>query len=287
MATQDHNTQGKRKIRRGWLAATVSLGAVGLLAALLAQTASPWTDDELKPGQGRFRAVYIQELRSDINGKRTLSPDARCKAGSGAFVFEDEPLLAEKPIRAKHINQLSQAIGQVYDAFPLLPRPPLPAVNAGGVVRARHILQLRTAIAGIAPSCPGCTCTIWGPDACGPAGDCNLGEMHFTRTCTPAACDREGKCEVDSACPLGCPEPCQWRFGWCGDPACDPGEQRYVEFCPDVSDRCYMKPSGNLNCALIGDGCPPGPPTCGVRGDNCGADRDCCFGLTCPSGVCE
>ena len=282
MATQDHNTQGKRKIRRGWLAATVSLGAVGLLAALLAQTASPWTDDKLKPGQGRLRAVYIKELRDDINEKRTLSPDARCKAGSGFFVFEDEPLLAEKPIRAKHINQLSQAIGQVYDAFPLLPRPPLPAVNAGGVVRATHILQLRNAIAGIAPSCPGCTCTIWADDACGPAGGCDLGKMHKVRTCTPGNCQDQDKCVPDPACPLTCPQPCEGRFGVCGDPNCSPGWQRYAEYCPDPADRCTMKFTGNYSCGIAG-GCG----VCGGAGAGCSSDPDCCAGLWCNGGACD
>ena len=46
---------------------------------------------------------------------------------------------------------------------------------------------------------PGCDCTAWIAGACG-AGTCATGQRQYTRTCTPAACAAETKCETDATC---------------------------------------------------------------------------------------
>ena len=115
--------------------------------ALSLETSRSWdvtvtqafSDEPLTAGMP-IRSVHITELRDRINGVR-----ARC--GLAVFGFTDPSLVAGATVvRSVHLAELRTALLQAYGACGVAPPAFTDPSIAGGVIRAIHISELRSAV---------------------------------------------------------------------------------------------------------------------------------------------
>jgi len=183
------------RLNRVCLMAAVLLGATGLL---LSAPVHAWEDDTLTVRQTQVRSVHLNELRTQINVVRALW--ATCGHALPPKTWTaPEPLTAGTPIRAVHLQELRDAIQEVYTAagksLPFGAFADGPLQPGSTPIRTVHILQLRQAVDDPELTC---CCTTWANAGC--AGDgCSVGYQYQTRDCTPDACQAETQCLADCA----------------------------------------------------------------------------------------
>jgi hypothetical protein len=103
-------------------------------------TVTPAFSDEPLTGGMPIRSVHITELRDRINGVRT-----RC--GLTVFGFTDVSLVAgATSVRSVHLAELRTALLQAYGACGVAPPAFTDPPVAGGVIRAIHVSELRSAV---------------------------------------------------------------------------------------------------------------------------------------------
>ncbi|MBI5079435.1 hypothetical protein HZB06_02070 [Candidatus Wolfebacteria bacterium] len=109
-----------------------------------------FTDSVLTAGQTLIKKLHFDELRWDVN---VLRDNAELNTGVGWYNFTDAVygyLGNFTPIRATHINELRQKLGDVYTQCAGSGQPPTytdPTLTSGQTpVRKTHVDQLRQAI---------------------------------------------------------------------------------------------------------------------------------------------
>lgn len=120
---------------------------VAVLAGLLAPfglAAQQFTDDPLIPGETAVKAVHFSELRERIDSLRQ-------QFELPFYSWTDPALQAgSTPIRAAHLNEMRAALDQAYAAAwrtsPVFSDSPL---QAGAVIKAVHVQELREAVRGL------------------------------------------------------------------------------------------------------------------------------------------
>jgi len=154
------------------LSLTRSLGTTAALLALLAVRAGAWTDDPLRPGTTRIRAVHLVEIGQAVNAR----------LGSCGFPRTAVPAPGAR-VRAADFNAARAAVKALYAAYgrqaPIFtggdPLPP------GVPVRAAHLAEIRAAVdasshwtclncasdGSCSAPAPACGQTTTGVDNCG------------------------------------------------------------------------------------------------------------------------
>ena len=101
---------------------------------------APFTDDPLRPGVTRVKAIHFLELRERID---LLRQDA----GVPRYGWTDPSLTSGVTVRRAHLAELRSALAEVYAAAGR-PSPAYtdPALPQGTVIRAAHLMELRAAI---------------------------------------------------------------------------------------------------------------------------------------------
>ena len=108
-------------------------------------TSAPFTDPEIVAGVTPVRAVHFTELRTRIDGLRTV-------AGLGSFAWTDPVLTAGVTrVRLVHLLELRSALAAAYAAAGrTAPRWTDPARAPGTTpIRAAHLMELRAAVVAL------------------------------------------------------------------------------------------------------------------------------------------
>ncbi len=213
-----------------------------------------------------IRAVHLTNLRSAVNALRP---------GCGLLQATwTNPVITPMvtPIRAIHVNELQQALLDIYRSpqYTGVRSPPnlFPVQALQSTIRAADFIDVQNGLNGIACcgdgicngtetncTCPGdCPTTVCGDGCCrGSESYCSC-----PADCTPRCGD--GCCTGSESC-SSCSSDCG---SCCGNGACDNGED------------CSSCPGDCGACA----------PTCANTGGACRVNSDCCTG-TCVGGTCQ
>ena len=121
------------------------LTAIQMFTVTVGAAPVPFTDPEIVPGVTPLRAVHFTELRTRIDGLRTVE-------GLGGFAWTDPVLTAGvTPVRLVHLLELRSALAAAYAAAGRTsPRwtDPVPAPGATPI-RAAHLMELRAGVVAL------------------------------------------------------------------------------------------------------------------------------------------
>jgi M6 family metalloprotease-like protein len=133
-----YTTPPQTSSTRYWVRVSNSNGSAD---STMARVIVAFTDDEIVAGVTAVRSIHLTELRARVDALRV-------RFGLAPYAWNDAIIAPGLSlIRALHISDLREALRQAYIAAGI-PAPFYtdPLLTAGGVVRAVHIRQLRTAV---------------------------------------------------------------------------------------------------------------------------------------------
>jgi hypothetical protein len=103
---------------------------------------SAWTDPTLTAAVTRIRKIHLDELRTEANRIRLLR-------GLGAATWTDTITADQTLIRAVHFTELRTALSAVDALTGTAVTTWSEAIGSGGIIKADHITELRSAITGL------------------------------------------------------------------------------------------------------------------------------------------